>query len=77
MTTIASSGYLDPAGVAALLGVSVATVHTYRSKGSLPEPDARFGQTPAWLPETIAAWKAERPGQGKGGGRPTKATTDA
>lgn len=72
MTTIESSDYLDPAGVAELLGVSVATVHSYKHRGLLPEPDHRFGQSPAWRRETIAAWKESRPGQGKGGGRKPK-----
>lgn len=68
--------YLDPAGVAAAIGVSVATVHVYKNRGLLPEPDDRFGQTPVWLPDTIEKWKTNRPGQGKGGGRKPKVASD-
>lgn len=64
--------YLDPKGFAAFVGVSPATIHTYKTKGLLPTPDAYFGQTPVWLPATAERWKAERPGQGKGGGRKPK-----
>lgn len=67
--------YLDPGAVAVKIGVSVATVHTYLNRGTLPPPDDRFGNTPVWLSSTIDEWKATRPGQGKGGGRPRKATT--
>lgn len=74
MTTTPASEYLDPAAFAAFVGVSPATIHTYKSKGLLPEPDHHFGQTPVWLPATAAAWKATRPGQGKGGGRPPKSS---
>ena len=38
----------------------------------LPEPDALIGTTRGWLPETIDAWNAARPGRGAGGGRPRK-----
>lgn len=38
----------------------------------LPEPDALIGSTRGWLPETIDAWNAARPGRGAGGGRPRK-----
>lgn len=38
--------------------------------GDLPKPDEIFGRSPVWKPETIDAWLASRPGQGKGGGRP-------
>lgn len=32
--------------------------------GDLPEPDAYFGQSPAWRESTIEAWDAARPGRG-------------
>jgi hypothetical protein len=38
--------------------------------GDLPKPDKTFGRSPVWLPATIEAWMAHRPGQGIGGGRP-------
>lgn len=71
MTTDAQ--YLDPAAFAAELGVKLPTLHSYKHRGLLPEPDDHFGQTPVWLPETVAAFKAARPGRGAGGGRPRKA----
>ncbi|MBT1166763.1 hypothetical protein [Bifidobacterium simiarum] len=47
------------------------------SKGyRLPEPDALIGRTRGWLPETIDAWNASRPGRGVGGGRPRKHQVD-
>ena len=42
----------------------------------LPEPDALIGSTRGWLPETIDAWNAARPGRGSGGGRPRKRRED-
>jgi predicted DNA-binding transcriptional regulator AlpA len=56
------------ADVAARMGVALATVRTYRSKGVLPEPKY-IGRTPVWEAEVIEHWLAERPGQGVGGGR--------
>lgn len=32
--------------------------------GDLPEPDAYFGQSPAWRESTIEAWDKARPGRG-------------
>lgn len=43
---------------------------------NLPEPDALIGSTRGWLPETIDAWEASRPGRGVGGGRPRKKQSD-
>jgi hypothetical protein len=37
--------------------------------GDLPPPDARFGNSPVWNPETVMKWaKHSRPGRGVGGG---------
>lgn len=71
--------------VAARAGVSLLTLrNSYMVKarahrragtprpGDLPEPDVTAGASPAWFPETIEAWLARRPGQGKGGGYPTQ-----
>ena len=64
---------LDLHGVAERLGLGYATVRRYRSQdATFPEPDATLGQSPGWLPETIDAWQAARPGRGAGGGRPRK-----
>lgn len=53
--------YLSRSEVAAVVGVKPDTLNRYR----LPEPDALIGTTRGWLPETIEAWNAERPGRGR------------
>ena len=67
MTTI----YLAPAEIAEMIGVTPGTLHSYITKGMLPEPDAEIGKgrgrTRGWLPETIEAWQATRPGSGNWG----------
>ena len=60
--------------VARRLGLSLSTVHNYRYQGRLPAPDGTLGNSPWWLPETIDAWQASRPGRGVGGGRPRRDT---
>lgn len=42
--------------------------------GDLPIPDGHAGRAPWWYEPTIAKWEEERPGQGRGGGRPPKAS---
>jgi hypothetical protein len=56
--------------VAAYLGLKVESVRRYRSRalanGGLPKEDRKFGQSPAWKPETIVRWhEGGRPGAGK------------
>lgn len=47
--------------------------HTGPKPGDMPPPDARFGNSPVWRPETIIRWyTVNRPGRGVGGGRPRK-----
>lgn len=58
--------------VALMLGVTPATVRSYSARGVMPPPDGYLGRTPWWRPGTIKAWRAQRPGQGVGGGRPRK-----
>ena len=53
--------YLSLTEVAERLGVARGTLGRYR----LPEPDAMIGTTRGWLPETIDAWNASRPGSGR------------
>lgn len=43
-----------------MLGVKPDTLNRY----NLPEPDAMIGRARGWLPETIEAWNASRPGRG-------------
>lgn len=49
--------YLGLAGLPSLTGVT------------LPPPDAQIGDRKGWLPETIDAWNAKRPGRGRWGPR--------
>jgi hypothetical protein len=63
---------LTTADVANALGVTPATVRSYAARGVMPKADGYLGRTPWWRPQTITDWKASRPGQGKGGGRPSK-----
>lgn len=58
--------YLSRADVAKALGLkNVASLSGVR----LPPCDARIGAKPGWLPETISAFKAARPGRGRWGVR--------
>lgn len=53
--------YLSRPEVAARIGVAPDTLNRYK----LPEPDAQIGvRQVGWLPETIDAWNAARPGRG-------------
>lgn len=65
--------YLTSGEVAEMLGLSKNTVAQYATHGKLPEPDAVMGRganlTRGWLPETIEAWQATRPGCGNWGSR--------
>ncbi|MFD5878516.1 hypothetical protein [Streptomyces yangpuensis] len=56
-----SSGW-DYETVSRETGLSVATLRSYKSTGHMPPPDDPAG--PSWLPETIRAWRENRPGQG-------------
>lgn len=61
---------MTTADVAAMLGVTPATVRSYSARGVMPAPDGHLGRTPWWERSTIETWATNRPGQGKGGGRP-------
>lgn len=58
--------YLSRQEVAERLGLKS---HRSLSGIDLPEPDVIVGIHSGWLPETIDAWHAERPGRGWWGGR--------
>jgi len=60
--------YLSLKELAARIGVQPATAANYK----LPEPDALIGETRGWLPKTVDAWNAARPGKGAGAGRKPK-----
>lgn len=47
--------------------ISRATWASYVSRGQAPAPDRMFGRSPAWQPETIRKWQAERPRKGTTG----------
>lgn len=57
--------YLSRTELADRIGVQPSTLSRY----ALPEPDAMIGDVRGWLPETVDAWNAGRPGKG---GRPAK-----
>ena len=57
-------GYLTPDQLAERLGIKRTTVHRYRTRGDIPEPDEYVGRTPLWSVGLIDAWLPERPGQG-------------
>lgn len=50
--------------VAALVGVSPATITAYRRRGGFPEPQAVLGRTPVWSRPVVEHWMASRPGNG-------------
>ncbi|MGH3500283.1 MAG: helix-turn-helix transcriptional regulator [Nocardioidaceae bacterium] len=66
---VTDSDLLDVQGVAAMLGILPSSVHRYRVRGVLPEPDAMLGRSPGWHADTIRAWQQARPGRT---GRPRK-----
>jgi predicted DNA-binding transcriptional regulator AlpA len=63
---------LDMRAAAAYLGLAYDSVRRYRAADNFPPEDAKFGQSPAWLPSTLDTWKTARPGRT---GRPRKDTT--
>lgn len=52
--------YLDRVSFAERIGVKPATLNRYR----MPAPDAILGEKRGWLPKTVDAWNARRPGRG-------------
>lgn len=75
---------LDRTAVAELIGVKPKTISQYLTESReggryaahpFPAPDGYIGKGPWWRVERadgIKQWAAERPGQGKGGGRPRR-----
>lgn len=60
---------VDLAGFAALTGLTLQTVRTYRKDGRLPEPEGTFGKVAWWYSSTVQVWLATRPGRWPQGGR--------
>ncbi len=60
---MSTARYLSLKEVGERIGTSNPAARGYH----LPEPDALIGTTRGWLPETIDAWNAARPGRGAGG----------
>ena len=52
--------YLSLAEFAERVGVSADTLKNY----ALPEADGMIGRYRGWLPSTVEAWQAARPGRG-------------
>lgn len=63
--------------VATYIGVGVATVSAYRSRGSMPEPDMTVGRTHMWRPVRIVEWHAARKRIGVGGRPKTNPELDS
>jgi predicted DNA-binding transcriptional regulator AlpA len=63
-------GFLTSDQLAARLGIKRSSVHRYRTRGDIPEPDEYVGRTPLWAEASVDRW--ERPGHGwrKGQKRP-------
>lgn len=47
------------------------TIDRYRARGRLPPPDAIAGRLDGWLPQSVDAWNARRPGK-----RPSREEAD-
>lgn len=56
--------YLGVAAAAEHLGLSRKTVEGQIERGTFAKPDATIGRVRGWLPATLDAWQAQRPGQG-------------
>lgn len=52
--------YLSRTQVAERIGVTAGALSRYK----LPEPDVMVGDVRGWLPTTVDAWHAARPGRG-------------
>lgn len=46
--------------IAAELGLARSTIHAYRSRRQMPDPDGVIGRTPWWWASTIIAWRPNR-----------------
>jgi predicted DNA-binding transcriptional regulator AlpA len=62
-----ASEWWTTSDVASYLGLKVATVSAYRTRGQMPEPDMTVGRTHVWRPDRIIAWHQGRKRVGVGG----------
>ncbi len=62
-----SAEWWTTSDVAAYLGLRVATVSSYRTRGQMPPPDMTLGRTHVWRPSKIISWHKGRPRPGVGG----------
>lgn len=53
--------YLNKTQIAHHIGIQPTTINKYQ----LPEPDAKIGNQPGWLTQTINTWNQQRPGKGR------------
>ena len=51
---------LDSQAVADMVGLTLNTIHTYHSRGSMPVKDVDLGGHPGWRQSTIRRWIRER-----------------
>lgn len=64
----------DAGEAAELAGIDAATWRRYgnRERPLIPPPDDEPGGVAHWRRDTLERWRTSRPGQGAGGGRPTR-----
>lgn len=72
-----SSEWWTTSDVAAYIGVNVAAVSAYRSRGQMPAPDMTVGRTHMWRPGRIIEWHEARTRIGVGGRPKTNPKLDA
>ena len=51
---------LDSQAVADMVGLTLSTIHTYHSRGSMPAADLYLGDNPGWYTSTIDRWIKDR-----------------
>ena len=66
---LTASRLLGVADVAAIAGVTPATITAYLARRRMPPPVTRFANSPVWSRPVIHHWLATRPGQGARPGR--------
>ena len=63
-TMVEVSELVSMTEIAAMIGVNVTAVRSYRSRGILPEPLVMLGCGPVWRRSDIIDWQSSRPGKG-------------